>query len=238
MRLFNNKHVEFETFALGEGENSLTFVLLSDLHFPRECVDADELLSAIRSLSPDAVLVTGDLVCRRRPLDKRAFSFLKELSSAFPVFFSEGNHEHSHPAREEIGSRLKECGAEDITSRCVPFRGVLLMGVPERGEIPHFAGKGFKIALSHHPERVKELKEKISPDLIVAGHAHGGQFRFFGRGVYAPGQGLFPKYTSGMYEVEGTRLLVSRGIGRSRFPFRLNNPPHVPVLRLSFKNSE
>lgn len=238
MRFFNNKHVEFETFTLGEGENHLTFLHLSDLHFPRECVDTDELLFEIRSYAPDGVLVTGDLVCRRLPLDKRGFSFLKELSSFFPVFFSEGNHEHLHPAREEIETLLGESGVEDITSRCVPFRGTLLLGVPEKGELPKFEGRGYKIALSHRPERVKELKEKLAPDLIVAGHAHGGQFRFFGRGVYAPGQGLFPKYTSGMYEAEKTSLLVSRGIGRSRFPFRLNDPPHVPVLRLSFKNSE
>lgn len=89
--------------------------------------------------------------------------------------------------------------------------------------------------LAHHPER--RLWKGYAggggkaPDLTLAGHAHGGQFRIFGMGVYAPDQGLFPRVTYGRYKIgENAELIVSRGIGKSEFPIRLNNPPHVPVI--------
>ena len=85
---------------------------------------------------------------------------------------------------------------------------------------------GYKILLSHHPEYYPLIPRNI--DLIVSGHAHGGQVRFFGRGLYAPGQGWFPKYTSGVYD---GRLVVSRGLTNSARVPRVNNPPEVVYVQ-------
>lgn len=94
-------------------------------------------------------------------------------------------------------------------------------------------GQAPSILLLHRPEMAASFTS-MRPSLIVCGHAHGGQFRF-GRvgGLYAPGQGFFPKLTGGLYTLDGgTRLVVSRGLGNHRFPLRMNNPPHIPVLTL------
>jgi len=96
--------------------------------------------------------------------------------------------------------------------------------------------EGYKLLLCHHPEywRLREpfLAERAI-DLVLSGHAHGGQVRLFGRGIYAPGQGLFPRYTGGVYE---NRLVVSRGLSNTTIFPRLFNPPEVVFIRLGDRN--
>ena len=90
----------------------------------------------------------------------------------------------------------------------------------------------FKIILSHRPELFEEYKSR-KIDLVFAGHAHGGQLILPLVGsVYAPNQGLFPKYTAGVFNESGTAMVVSRGIGNSLFPFRVNNRPELVITVL------
>jgi len=121
---------------------------------------------------------------------------------------------------------------------------------PDREDDPHYVHpdpfaawledferqEGYKILLCHHPEywRLREpfLAERAI-DLVLSGHAHGGQVRLFGRGIYAPGQGLFPRYTGGVYE---NRLVVSRGLSNTTIFPRLFNPPEVVFIRLGDRN--
>ena len=92
---------------------------------------------------------------------------------------------------------------------------------------------GFTILLSHRPEYFNVYQNK-NIDLVLSGHAHGGQFRLpFGGGVIAPGQGLFPKYDAGAYTENGTTMIVSRGIGNSIIPVRINNPPEIVIIELN-----
>ena len=73
-------------------------------------------------------------------------------------------------------------------------------------------------------------------DLVLSGHAHGGQFRLpFLGGVIAPNQGLFPKYDAGIYTENGTTMIVSRGIGNSIIPVRINNPPEIVIIELNLQ---
>lgn len=88
---------------------------------------------------------------------------------------------------------------------------------------------GYKIMLCHHPEYYEPFLRDLDIDLVCSGHAHGGQIRLFGRGIFSPGQGFFPKYTSGIYE---GRLVVSRGLVNHSFAPRLFNPPHIILLTL------
>lgn len=73
-------------------------------------------------------------------------------------------------------------------------------------------------------------------DLVFSGHAHGGQFRVpIIKGLYAPHQGVLPKYTEGVYTMGSTQLHVSRGLGNSRFPYRLFNHPEIIKVTLRCK---
>lgn len=239
MGIFENKRIEYEEFSLGEGEHSVKAAVVSDLHFPRQRADTSSLPAELEERGVDVVFLTGDLVWRKADLSAcGAREFLEALCAVMPVFYAEGNHEYRHREAALIPALVRECGVHDVTGKCVSASiggaDLLIAGDSEQNGSPRFEGKGVKILLAHHPERARDHAQILRPDYIFSGHAHGGQFRLFGRGLYAPDQGLFPKYTSGLYPIaEGTDLVVSRGIGRSRFPFRINDPPHVPIVTIS-----
>ena len=88
------------------------------------------------------------------------------------------------------------------------------------------------ILLSHRPETFEAyVMEDI--DLVLSGHAHGGQFRLpFRGGVVAPNHGLFPKYDAGIYTKNNTTMIVSRGVGNSIIPVRFNNRPEIVVVTM------
>ena len=91
----------------------------------------------------------------------------------------------------------------------------------------------FTVLLAHRPEGIDEYA-KWGIDLVLSGHAHGGQIRIPGiGGVYAPGQGFFPKYTSGEYAVGDTTMIVSRGLGNSVLPLRVNDRPEIVIVTLN-----
>ena len=99
---------------------------------------------------------------------------------------------------------------------------------PDLAWLPEFEARdGFKILLAHEPHLWEPyLRDRII-DLILSGHAHGGQWRFFGHGIWAPDQGLFPKYTSGIHE----NLIISRGLANTAAPIpRIFNPTELVIL--------
>ena len=99
----------------------------------------------------------------------------------------------------------------------------------------HTDGDGFTILLSHRPELFDTYTDH-DVDLVLSGHAHGGQFRLpFIGGMVAPNQGLFPEYDAGIYTEGNTSMLVSRGVGNSILPFRINNRPEVILIELQSK---
>lgn len=90
----------------------------------------------------------------------------------------------------------------------------------------------FVLLLSHRPEYL-EMYDQYSLDVCLTGHAHGGQFRIpFVGGVYAPGQGFFPKYTKGVYQTDDLEMYVGVGIGNSTIPLRIFNPPEIITIVL------
>ena len=90
----------------------------------------------------------------------------------------------------------------------------------------------FVLLLSHRPEYL-EMYDQYSLDVCLTGHAHGGQFRIpFVGGVYAPGQGFFPKYTKGVYRTDDLEMYVGVGIGNSTIPLRIFNPPEILTIVL------
>jgi len=189
----------------------------------------------------DAVLIPGDLVDRHRKNNETAFRFLKEIPGRFPVFYSIGNHEVKFAEQERWLEAVSRSGAVllDNGSRC--FEGIRIGGlssVPD-GEEPDTAfldrlekEKGFRLLMCHQPEMYRDAVRGRNIDCTVSGHAHGGQIQFFGQGLYAPGQGLFPKLTNGIYD--GGKLIVSRGMTNSVcLPVpRINNPCELLILEI------
>lgn len=211
--------------------------LVSDLHNCRWETTAD----AISRTQPDAVVIAGDLMENIDDGGVRALAFLREITPQFPVFYGLGNHEKS--LGEGDFSKIRETGAELLVNASVVF-GELTIGAvgPElrgnsgkiadihRSFLSSFAETdGFRVLLCHRPEWYFRAIRDLDIPLVLSGHAHGGQIRLFGRPIFSPGQGLFPRYAQGMHE---DRLIVSRGLGNHTIVPRFFNAPELCIITI------
>lgn len=211
------------------------FIFVSDLH---EC-KVEPILDAIKLANPHAVLVGGDFVHDTSKC-KNGLEFLSRSCEICPTFVSLGNHEHKYG--EGVHGEIVKRGAVLLDNRSISFKGIHIGGLTScmhNSEIPDTEWlydftklDGFKILLSHRPEYYEKYLKEFQIDLTISGHAHGGQWRFFGRGVYAPGQGILPKYTSGLHE---GRFIVCRGLGNPHLVPRINNKPEIITLDIKAK---
>lgn len=225
------RNVTYYEHHTGKLTRPLTFAVVSDLHNePFE--DIFPLIA-----DADALLVPGDISDRYRQQYDNGVAFLTEAAKRMPTFFALGNHEAKQEKYRKLRSELEKTGAEILVNRHVRFGEVFIGGwydpaivrEPERLSALE-REEGVRILLCHKPELYMKHMRHRTFDLVVAGHAHGGQIRFFGQGIYAPGQGLLPRYTRGVYD--GGRLIVSAGAGNpSRMP-RWFNPCEVLLIRM------
>ncbi len=215
---------------------SYTLVMLSDLH-NREY---DHIIEKVRDISPDAILVAGDLVDRHKKTYDKALPFLRECVSVAETFFSPGNHEVKFPA---IGkSELIDTGANILDNSYALFGDSDEIAIG--GQRPYASSdwlsvfeadnkSRMKILMDHHPEHYPKYLKKghgDSLDLIVSAHAHGGQIRFKNRGVFSPDQGIFPKYVHGLYD---GKLLVGAGLSNTGgIVPRWGNPTEIVKINL------
>ncbi|HIT29286.1 MAG TPA: metallophosphoesterase [Candidatus Scatomorpha stercoravium] len=223
---------------------------VSDLHNAVFGEGNRKLLSLLREAEPDIIAVTGDLADSRHTDTAAALDFAARAAGIAPVYYVTGNHE----ARLDFASieaGLAAAGVRVLRSEAVTLsRGgaeITLAGIDDpafvksgapaseraaelmEGLIPP---EGFAILLAHRPELV-ETYAAYGADAVLSGHAHGGQIRLpIIGGLYAPGQGALPKYDSGLYTVSGCSLIVSRGLGNSVFPLRINNRPELLLITL------
>lgn len=226
--------------------DGFTIAHISDLHGQ---VDRS-LPCLLRKCRPERVTITGDLVDSRRQEMDAALAFLREAAAITPCDFVPGNHESRLPQYPYLVSRLREAGINILEDQEeTVFRGgdsIRLLGLQD----PAFPGgmervhqvleaadprDGFRLLLSHRPE-LFPLYAAQGIDLILSGHAHGGQVRIPGvGGLFAPGQGFFPKWDGGVYREGASTLVVSRGLGNSAAPLRICNPPELVKLVLRRK---
>ncbi|WP_295629451.1 metallophosphoesterase [uncultured Intestinimonas sp.] len=227
----------------------IRLALLTDLHSCAYGPGQRDLLDAVDAAHPDLVLLGGDILDDDPTLDaENAWTVLRTLGEAYPTFYVTGNHEFWSGRAEDWKEQITTLGVTVLEGDCatVVLQGqpLNLCGVddPAAGEavweaqLQRAAGAAdpayFTILLSHRPERVEDYQGK-GFDLVLAGHAHGGQWRIPGvlNGLLAPDQGLLPAYAGGLYALEDTTLVVSRGLAResTRVP-RLFNPPELVIL--------
>ena len=225
---------------------------VSDLHnavFGRE---NEKLLSLIRAAEPDIIAITGDLIDSRHTDIDSALAFVEAAAEIAPVYYVTGNHE-SRLDFDEIEPRLIAPGARVLRNEAEDVgRGgerIRLAGIDDpsfirtggtaeeraAAELEQLGDGGgtFTVLLAHRPELV-EVYAEYGAGLVLSGHAHGGQVRLpLLGGLYAPGQGLLPEYDSGLYSLGETQMVVSRGLGNSVAPLRVNNRPELVIVTLS-----
>jgi len=211
---------------------------LSDLHDQTFGENQKKLMGKINAINPDIVVFTGDLIDHRRYDLNSSMDLIRELTVKYKVYYTTGNHEAWIGKIEEIQKSLLEAGVvvlrNDIETIEIDGAQIDIIGIddPDFGnDLPLYELDKFSIVISHRSELV-EYYEASKVDIVFTGHAHGGQFRLFDRGLISPNQGLFTKYTQGVHELGNTKLVISRGLGNSLFPFRIFNRPEIVVVEL------
>lgn len=240
------------------------FVLLSDLHNKSYGDNNRRLIKRIDSISPDAILVAGDMLTATKGKSfENALSLMKQLSAAYPVYYGMGNHEYRlglYPEQygdmyERYMAGLKAAGIEPLINQntYLPSYNIAVCGAQiDKEYYRRFSECSMKedyllkvlgepredscqILIAHNPLYFKEYAA-WGADVVVSGHVHGGIMRLpvFG-GVLSPNLSLFPKYDGGRYEQGGATMILSRGLGTHTIPLRIFNPGELVVLKMRKK---
>ncbi len=228
---------------------------ISDLHNKKFGDNQDVLIQKIKSIDPDIIAITGDLIDSKSYDAEVSMQLIREMVKKYPVYFVTGNHEQWSGKYNSLEKELKKYGVNVLRNEHVGIRKgeqeINLLGIddPEFGTGNRDEGNiiideikkakiemqpdRYNVLLSHRPEFIKEYtNERL--DLVLSGHAHGGQVRLpFIGGLVAPNQGVLPKYTAGLYVEQNTSMVVSRGLGNSIIPQRILNRPEIVVVQLN-----
>lgn len=237
---------QIKSNKIPESFHGFRIAQVSDLHNTEIGTENVNLLEMLKNAKPDIIVITGDTIDSYHTDVEVSLEFVEKAVEIAPCYYVTGNHESrlSKEAYLDFEEKMKVYGVQVLHDESVLIERegeyIALAGIDDpafasgyRNHIKElFEEENFQILLSHRPELFSTYVE-ADVDLVFSGHAHGGQFRFpFIGGLIAPHQGLFPKYDTGLFEEDGTHMLVSRGIGNSIFPFRFNNRPEVIVVKL------
>ena len=231
---------------------------VSDLHNAEFGEGNAELLQMLSECGPDIIVITGDLVDSSRTDIDVALAFAGEAAKIAPTYYVTGNHEVAISQYDLLKAGLETAGVIVLEDEAISLEyqgeSIMLIGLSDPdatikgdlfGEVPAMVStklrnlmdgdSGYTVLLSHRPE-LFETYVSSGVDLVLSGHAHGGQFRLpFVGGLIAPNQGLFPKYDAELYAGGDTNMVVSRGIGNSIIPIRFHNRPEIVVVELLSK---
>lgn len=230
----------------------LRLCVLADLHCRRYGEKQSQIKEIVDEMKPDCILIPGDLFDVDRDYE---ISFeLIEILKEYPIYFTSGNHDmYLTDEIEGLRERLQNMGVHVLEDAGEYFDKGLdtieIYGMSDHGRkvvmkgstLMHmFQSDYYRILISHRPE-YSDFYKLVDCDLIVSGHSHGGQFRIpiIDKGVYAPQQGFFPKYVDGIHKMNGTNLVISRGLasGNPHVP-RLFNNPEIVFITLEPKKKQ
>lgn len=240
---------------LPQSFSGFTIAHISDLHNAEFGKGNFTLLQKLREEKPDIIVITGDLVDSRHTDIDIALKFAQNAMDITQVYYVTGNHEARLNEYNKLEAGLKDAGV--IVLRDEVYRiekdqeEILLIGLDD----PKFTLKSdwfnetlamvntklknliadsntFSILLFHRPE-LFEIYAENNIDLVLSGHTHGGQIRvpFLGA-LIVPDQGIFPEYDAGLFTSGRSKMIISRGLGNSIIPFRVNNRPELVVVKL------
>ena len=255
---WGNTALELNTYtissrALPDAFDGYLIAQVSDLHNAEFGDGNERLLKMLREAEPDMIAITGDLIDSRRTDLAVALAFAKEAVQIAPCYYVSGNHEARVSEYQELKAGLAAAGVTVLDDAQVKIEvsgeSITVIGVNDPSfsadylsgdaavidqKLSELAAEdpGFTLLLSHRPELFDTYVDH-DIDLVLSGHAHGGQFRLpLIGGLVAPNQGLFPKYDAGLYSEGNTNMIVSRGLGNSIIPVRFNNRPEVVLIEL------
>lgn len=220
--------------------HNLKIAQVSDLHNATFGSSNQRLLTLLEDMQPDFIAITGDMVDSRRPNPEVAVAFAREAVKIAPVYYVPGNHESRIPEiYAGLTAELSALGVVILENKSVCLEkgtdSIAITGLtdPDFGiSWPELPTDTYRIVLSHRPELLEQYAI-LDFDLVLTGHAHGGQIRLpWIGGLFAPHQGFFPTYDSGIYTSDNTSMVVSRGLGNSLFPLRIGNRPELVIVTL------
>lgn len=244
------EHIDVKINDLPKGLQGLKIAHISDVHIPRNASTIINLINKVHKENPDIIVMTGDILDRSGDINDPNLSKLcMGLVSIAPTYAVAGNHEADSDRLNRWKKILQANNVKIVENKIEIYRKnnamLAIMGLSDNRKYSYKyfnnieAVKNIpRILLAHRPEifyTYSSNSYSIKPDLVFSGHAHGGQFRIplLNIGIVAPGQGFFPNYTSGLYtSTSGVQMVVSRGLGNSIFPIRINDRPHLPIIRL------
>ena len=240
-------------------KKGLRIVMVSDLHARSYFQNVGKMIARER---PDLILLAGDMVeDRHHTQTKRvSYAFFRDVTKIAPVYAIFGNHERRVSWQEEVRREMEEAGIVILENRMITMpvkeEHVAILGLDEGSglharfhtkapQTDHLAllrecerSSGIRIVMDHYPENFAKAGDlsynQCAFEVMVAGHAHGGQVRLpWIGGLYAPGQGVFPRYTKGLYREKDANLVVSNGLGGQWYLPRFGNRPSVWTIELA-----
>lgn len=238
-----------EFLIISDIDEELRLCHISDLHVPYQGVKLAAIISECKNLSPDLFLLTGDIFDGKAKCEdlKSVADFLYELRKLAPVYAVPGNHEIGSPLLAEYKTLCLNNGIALLINRSenINIKGVdiLITGLNDGNlfsekNLPSFfqdkenSDSQISLLLAHRPELIDSYAQGEFT-AVFSGHAHGGQARIFGVGLYAPDQGVFPSYTSGRYVFDDTEMFVSRGLGDGYSKFRMFNSYNINLVTVA-----
>ncbi|AWE06012.1 phosphoesterase [Lysinibacillus sp. 2017] len=254
--LYVNNHWLVTTELVHESEkipssfDGYRIVQISDLHDATFGGNQAHLVEKVRKSKPDVIFLTGDLVDSRRYDLQNSLQAVEQFVEIADVYYVLGNHEVALNKVNEIYATLRELGVHVLSNDAMVVERdgerIAILGIedPLMGKavdvsideaMQNVDENLFTVLLSHRPEQFETYVDK-EMDLVFTGHAHGGQIRLpLIGGLVAPTQGLLPKYSAGIFNKNDSKMIISRGLGNSLFPFRIFNLPEVIVVELNSK---
>ncbi len=237
-------------------DTKVKFVFISDLHNKEYGENNIDLISKIKEQSPDFIAVGGDMVNKYSADDRVMKELLPNLVQTAPTYCVLGNHELTLAEQIDFKSDINSTGAKLLDNEAVTLNingeEILLGGMSDfpyyEFNAPDFetderyfwedfkerSKNCFSILLNHQPEYLSDITQDCNIDLIMCGHTHGGliQIPFVG-GLFAPNQGFFPKYDKGEFDLNGTKMIISAGLGDAYPVLRINNCPEITVVNIN-----
>lgn len=247
--------IEIENEKIPPEFDGYKIVQLSDLQNSKFPNFYEKIASLCSSQKPDIIVFTGDLIDRRKYNLQNAREFLEKICGIAPIYFVTGNHEAWCGKYDEVRSLLDEFDVNALCERSeiITKNGgkINLCGVDDPGFISYTTKRDYvtdkqfeenikavlnedyyNILLTHRPEYLEEYG-KLGADLVLCGHAHGGQFRLPLIGpLFAPHQGTFPRLTDGIHKSGGATEIINRGLGSGKLQFRTFNRPEITAVTL------
>lgn len=251
----SNNAIIWSKYDLRDNDNeydnlhTINLVHVSDLHNKAFGNKQQVLMHKIKNSHPDAIMITGDIVDNKNY--KNAEIFIKHACDICPVFYITGNHEYMAGNFTDLKKALDKYKVHILLNSSEDFfckgRKLTIYGLDDPwvselnkydDYISQILGKfdfdngNYNVLLSHRLELL-DIYSNYNINLVLCGHAHGGQFRLpFIGGFIAPNQGLFPKYYQGKHIKNQTIEIISRGLGNSVIPFRLFNQPELILIKI------